>query len=210
MKIENLTVKSVLSILIAVLVFFLFLKGYESIFPYEKKADESAAPAETEEQRYVVYEAVFMENEEVLEVFRLLRGETPPYEHVPDKYHVTTVYMPERDSRQFYGSDVAVHGYCYKAGEVMDTDGNPTGNEGVLVVMYSSNSDFQHYFNNIVDRVYHITGSYTKEAKYTLDLDYSDGTPVSFTITGKFGALLSNGTYVFRPEEADAFLNGTD
>ncbi len=60
MKKENLTVKSVLSILIAVLVFFLFLKGYESIFPYEMKADESAAPAETGEQRYVVYEAVFI------------------------------------------------------------------------------------------------------------------------------------------------------
>ena len=210
MKKENSTVKIILSILIAVLTFFLFLKGYEAIFPYEKKADESAASAETEEQRYVVYEAVFMKNEEVLEVFRTLRGETPPYEHIPKEYHVTTIFMPERDHRQFYGSDVAVHGYCYKAGEVMDTDGNPTGNEGILVYMYSSNPGLQDYFENDVEHIYHITGSFAKEAKYTLDLDYSDGTPVNFTITGKFGAMLSNGTYVFSPEEADAFLNGTD
>ena len=208
MNSEKFIGRAFLSFLIAVLAFFLFLKGYGTIFSYPNTAPVSQTTGVI--RRYVVYEGVFMKNEEVLEAFRYLRGETPPYENTPKEYHVTTVWRPKTDFRQFYGSDTAVHGYRYKAGEVMDSDGNPTANEGVLVTLNTSNPDFQNYIDSLSDHVWHITGSYEKAAKYTNDLDFSDGMPVSFTITGKFGAYMSDGTFVFSPEEADAFLSGTN
>ena len=207
---ENFTRRAILSILIAVLAFFLFLKGYEALCPYEKKADEAVPYAKTGIRRYVVYEAVFMSKEEVIEEFRNLRGETPPYENTPKEYHVTTVFRPTADSWQFYGAEADVHGYCYKAGDAADDDGNLTGNEGVLVKLSSSNPDFQKYIDNLTEHVWHITGSYEKAAKFTNRLDFSDGTPVSFTIAGKFGAYMSDGTFVFSEKEAEDFLNHTN
>ncbi len=202
--------KIILSILTAFLVLFLLLNGAESFFPYEDPTNETNTPAENEIPRFVVYEAVFISNEEAIQVFQNIRRETPPYENIPSDYHVTCTFRPETDSHQLYGTDVVIHGYLYKAGETMDGNGDPTGNEGVLVNMSSANPGFQNYIDNIRDHVWHITGSYAEAPKFTSNLDFSDGTPVNFTITGKFGAQLSDRSIVFSPEEAESFLNGSD
>ena len=202
---EKFTGNALISLMLAFLAFLFLLYLHEASDP-----NKMSASRKPEKNRHVVYEAVFMKNEEVLEVFRILRGEIPPYEHIPAEYHVTTIFEPETDSRQYYGSDVAIHGYVYKTGEVIDDDGNLTGNEGVLVKMYSSNPGLQKYIENITNRVWHITGSYAKEAKYTKNLDFDDGTPVNFTITGTFGAMMDDGSFVFSKEETDSYFNAPD
>ena len=46
------------------------------------------------------------------------------------------------------------------------------------------------------EKRWHITGSYTTGAKYTEYLDFSDASPVDFTITGRFGKCDSDGVLV--------------
>ncbi len=38
-----------------------------------------------------------------------------------------------------------------------------------------------------IDKTYHITGSYTGEARFTEQLGFSDGIPIDITIEGIFG-----------------------
>ena len=51
-----------------------------------------------------------------------------------------------------------------------------------------------------IDRVWHITGSYTYAAKYTGQLDFSDVTPVDLTIKGVFGLADSEGKLILEYE----------
>ncbi|MBR2768463.1 MAG: hypothetical protein IKD68_05985 [Solobacterium sp.] len=154
---------------------------------------------------YVVYEAVFLDTSEITEVFRNIRGEKAPYELSPKDYHITFTFRPAFASYKLYGTKVTANGISYKAGDVIDDEGGTTQNEGILVNLQADNPEFKQLINSIHKHAWHITGSYSHKAKYTGDLDFSDAEPVMFTISGTFGAYLSDGTFRFIPEESAAF-----
>lgn len=140
--------------------------------------------------QYVVYEAVFFDNNAVDAVFTQVRGDAVPYEIVTRKYHVTTAFRPVKDARALYGKEVDVHIVGYKTGEVLGDDGKKHGCEGLRVELFSEDKDMMAYLNSI-GRVAHITGSCTDYPRYTQFLDYSDMKPLNLVLKGRFGAYLN-------------------
>ena len=163
--------------------------------PSGEIADAPDAVAENQAAS-VVYEAVFLNNDDVLSCFRQVRGEDAPYEKIPADFHVTTAFRPESDMRDFYGTEVTVRVTGYKAGEVTDDNGDATYNEGFSVSMETENAEFAAYLAGLENN-WHITGSYSGAAKYTGYLDFSDARDVSFELAGVFGAYLENGDIIF-------------
>ena len=144
--------------------------------------------------QYVVYEAVFLDSNDVESVFEAIRGKLPPYEHVTQDYHVTTAFRPETDARALYGEEVEVRIIGYKAGEVAREDGVIVGCEGLKVELFSENEDMMNYLDN-VGIAFHITGSYSDRAKYTGYMDFSDMEPMNVVLKGRFGAFLNGADY---------------
>ncbi len=157
------------------------------------------------EEPYVVYEAVFLDTSEILEVFRNIRGEEAPYALTPEDYHITFAFLPPAASYELYGTKVIANGISYKAGDVQKDDGSLTQNEGLLVKLQSDDPEFRQLINSIHTQPWHITGSYSEKPKYTVQLDFSDAKPVMFAITGTFGAYMSDGSFRFTPEKTAAF-----
>lgn len=172
-------------------------------------ADQNTQTAQTEpvEEPYLVYEAVFLDEAEVREIFRSIRGEEAPYEYCPKEYHITVSYLPENPSTQLYGSEINANGSVYKAGDVLDDKGNTTQNEGILVKLVSDIPEFRQLINSTRTQVWHLTGSYSGKAKYTSRLDFSDGKPVSFVISGRFGGYMSDGTVRFTSEPVKTYAD---
>ena len=170
-------------------------------------ADENTQTSQEEpsEEPYLVYEGVFLDEAEVREVFRSIRGEEAPYEFCPKSYHITVSYLPEAPSNQLYGSEVNVTGSVYEAGDVLDDKGNTTQNEGILVNLESDIPEIRQLINSTRAKVWHITGSYSGKAKYTSGLDFSDGKPVAFAISGQFGGYMSDGTVRFTSEPVKTY-----
>ena len=136
---------------------------------------------------YYWYEAVFLNKEEVEKAFIEASGNFPKYEYVPYHFHVTTSFMPEPKHEELYGTPVTVHIIRYAYGLVQDVQENTSSdNEGLLVEITSTDKRMQALIDSI-EKTYHITGSYTGEAKYTGQLDFSDGTPIDITVEGVFG-----------------------
>lgn len=158
----------------------------------KRNSSTSEGPMNTD---YVVYEAVFVNNEQISSIFNEVRGE-PPYPKITADYHVTTAFRPEVDARALYGKEVTVKIIGYKAGEVTTDDGGTTMNEGFKVELVTDDAELTDYVVGKA-RNYHITGSYVDQAKYTGYLDFSDATPVDYTVKGTFGAYLSNGRITF-------------
>ena len=77
----------------------------------------------------LIYEAVFLDNDEIINLYSEVRGPKAPYEHLTNDFHVTTVYMPEKDMHELYGTEVTVNIYAYQDGEVIADDGSKTANE---------------------------------------------------------------------------------
>lgn len=139
---------------------------------------------------YFWYEAVFLDKEEVENVFRMASNKYPEY-NVPGNYHVTTDYMtdsmPEPKNENLYGTPVTVHIIGYASGPVQDLEEDITSyNEGLLVELSSTDERMQDLIDSR-DKIWHITGSYSVAAKYTEQLDFSDATPLDITIEGVFG-----------------------
>ncbi len=172
-------------------------------------ADENTQTSQSEpaEEPYLIYEAVFLDEAEVREVFRRIRGEEAPYEFIPKEYHITVSYLPESPSNQLYGSRINANGSVYKAGDVLDDKGNTTQNEGILVDLQSDIPEFRQLINSTHTHVWHITGSYSGKAKYTSNLDFSDGKPFPFVITGRFGGYMSDGTIRFTSEPVKTYAD---
>ena len=136
---------------------------------------------------YYWYEAVFLDKEEVEEVFRMVSENYPKYEFVPDHFHVTTQYKPEPKHGDLYGSPVTVHIIGYASGTVHGIQEDITSeNEGLLVELSSAVEGMQDLIDSC-DKIWHITGSYSAAAKYTGQLDFSHITPIDQTIEGVFG-----------------------
>ena len=154
---------------------------------------------EPEEKARVVYEAVFVDDEEIDSFFREVRGDAL-YANAKTEFHITTAFMPEEDSRELYGTEVAVLITGYIDGEVIMEDGRPTRNEGFMVELVSKDPDMADYLN-ASPIFFHITGSYMDLPRYTGELDFSLGQPVFFATTGIFGAFLSDDSFIFSAED---------
>ena len=91
---------------------------------------------------------------------------------------------------------MTVHITGYTTGAVQAPEGDLISeNEGFLVEVSSSDEDMQALLDSI-NRVWHITGSYSGAAKYTNYLDFSNAVPMDITIKGVFGMADSEGNVI--------------
>lgn len=146
----------------------------------------------------VIYEAIFLDNDEILGLFAAVRGTEAPYPKMTWDFHVTTAFRPEQDLRSLYGTEVTVHITAYQRGEVRTDSGESTENEGFFGSVTTESRALREILDR-TDRKWHITGSYRDEAKYTEQLDLAGAKTVDYTIRGRFGGYLDNGTQVFAP-----------
>ena len=151
----------------------------------------SSAPTEGSAESYAVYEAVFLNNDEVAELFASVRGE-PPFDNVTKDYHVTTEFMPTEQHPEWYGEQVSVHITAYAVQDIKADDGQTTANEGFKAELGSENPELAAYLSSLNNN-YHITGAYRDAAKYTGYIDFSAGEPMDTYLTGTFGGYYSDG-----------------
>ena len=156
------------------------------------QAQESKESSGTQ-QTILLYEAIFLDNDKVQDLFTQVRGESAPFEKLTTDFHVTTVFKPETAHPEWYGQEVTVHITSYAAQEVTMDDGGLTANEGFKVEVSSDNQELNDYLSSL-GKNYHITGSYKDAARYTNYIDFSQGQPFEATLTGTFGATFSDGT----------------
>lgn len=136
---------------------------------------------------YYYYEGIFLSTKETTEAFQIVSDEFPRYPVVPERFHITTEYMPDTTHENLYGREVTVHITGYKYGTSTDeTDGSTSENEGFRVEVMSEDPEMQELLDSI-DKNWHITGSYTTAARYTKYMDFSDADPVDLILTGTFG-----------------------
>ncbi len=159
---------------------------------------ETLQPIETSNLEDVidVYEAIFLDNEEVLNLFKKVRGEVSPLENVATSFHVTTEFKPEEPKCKWYGQKVNVHFIKYKIAEVIMDDGNITENEGFKVELSSDDEEFNKFLKSL-NKNFHVTGTYKDAAKWTNNIDFSDGEDVDFTLEGIFGGYYSDNSIRF-------------
>ena len=167
-----------------VIVLFLCL----ALFGCCSSADEVKHKSREEmEIGYYYYEGIFLSTEEVTAAFQSMSDEFPRYPVVPERFHITTEYMPEMTHEDLYGAEVTVHITGYKYGISTDeTDGSTSENEGFRVEVTSEDPRMQQLLDSI-HKNWHITGSYTTAARYTKYMDFSDADPADFVLTGTFG-----------------------
>ena len=143
-------------------------------------------------KNYAVYEAIFLDNNEIANLFTSVRGEEPPYATVTQDYHVTTEFMPAQAHAQWYGEQVKLHITSYAAQDVQMEDGQTTSNEGFKVEVTCENAELAAFLESL-GKNFHITGSYNDAAKYTEYVDFSQGKPLDIYVTGTFGGFYSDG-----------------
>lgn len=138
------------------------------------------------------YEAVFLDKDTLDGIFSEVRGEVP-YSCFNGEYHVTTAFKPEPKQEALYGKPVLVKLTVYKDGETQTDEGKTTHNEGFLAEVTSDDAEMQEFLDSL-DVLWHVTGTYEDNAKYTAAIDFSDGLPVEKTVAGVFGCGYSDGT----------------
>lgn len=153
---------------------------------------EAAEDTKTSEVS-VIYEGIFLDNDEITGLFTSVRGEEAPFDNVTKDFHVTTEFMPEEVHTEWYGEPIRVHITAYAVQEVATDDGQMTSNEGFKVEVSSENEELNEYLESL-DKNYHITGAYQDSAKYTEYIDFSKGEQVDESVTGTFGGYCSDGT----------------
>lgn len=166
-----------------------------------KSAGNSSTEPPAQETTTVIYEAFFLDNDEILKLFSEVRGPEAPYENLTKDFHVTTAFMPEHDMHELYGTEVTVKIYAYQDGNVTADDGSTTANEGFFCTITTENEALQNYIDS-TEKNWHITGSYKDAggAKYTEYLDLTGAKQVNYTVKGRFGGSMSNGSIVFSPQ----------
>ncbi len=168
------------------LVYIMLFLALVGCAPANKSAENSQATD-------VIYEAVFLDNDEITGLFTSVRGETPPFDNVTKDYHVTTEFMPEEAHSDWYGEQVSVHITAYAVQDIKMDDGQMTSNEGFKVELTSENKELSAYLDAL-NKNYHITGAYKDGAKYTEYIDFSEGESMDIYITGTFGGFYSDST----------------
>ena len=172
-----------------------------ALFGCSSHTDDVAHKSKEElEAGYYYFEGFFLSNEEVTEAFRSASDEFPRYSVVPDQFHITTEYMPEKTHEDLYGTEVTVHITGYKYGTSIDeTDGSTSENEGFKVELETEDPEMQELIDSI-HKTWHITGSYTTAARYTKYMDFSDAEPMDIVLTGTFGWCDSDGKLKTAPQ----------
>ena len=159
----------------------------------ENSTESNAESSEDDSSEdIVVYEAIFLDNDEISELFCSVRGETAPFENVTTDFHITTEFLPEDTHMDWYGETISVHITGYTVQDVEMEDGQMTSNEGFKAEVSSENQKLNEYLESL-GKNYHITGAYKDAPKYTGYIDFSDAEPVDFTVTGTFGGYISSG-----------------
>lgn len=144
-----------------------------------------------------VYEAVFLDNTEVMQLFEEIRGDQL-FEKQTSDFHVTTAFMPSEAAAELYGKPVTVHITGYKVGDVVSDDGSITTNEGLQAELFSEDEQMQAYLDAL-EVNFHITGSFKDAAKYTGYIDFSDAEPMDITLTGTFGGFCTDNAIHLAP-----------
>ena len=152
-----------------------------------------AETADTAAEATVVYEALFLDNDEITDLFESVRGETAPFENVTQDFHVTTEYMPAEAHPEWYGEEVNIHITAYAVQEIEMEDGQMTENEGFKVEVSTDNEELEAYLMSL-NKNFHITGAYKDGAKYTEYIDFSEGDPMDVYTTATFGGYYTDGT----------------
>ena len=186
--------KSVLFIISALIIITLVLSSCASA-DTDSASSANAENADAVASDEVVYEAVFVDNELIANLFSEVRGDAP-YANESADYHVTTAFRPEEESRELYGMPVTVHITGYKAGDVTTDDGVVTQNEGFKAELSSDDPGMSAYIESHLTN-FHITGSYADAAKYTEYLDFSDAESLDCYVEGTFGAFLGDGSVTY-------------
>ena len=178
---------SIFSLLVSLLLLFACTNRHKATMITDRTGKDKS-------RNYVVYEAVFLDQDEVLEIAEKIRGSEPAYKETIREFHVTTDFLPDQDHRDLYGQEVTVHITGYKAGEVITDDGTVTHNEAMKASLKSGNQRMQKYLQESQEG-WHITLSYEDKSFYTNFMNFSDAQKTDYTLTGKLGAYL-NGNFV--------------
>ena len=151
----------------------------------------------------VIYEAIFLDNEEIRSLFAEVRGPEAPYPKMTQDFHVTTAFRPHQPLQSLYGAEVTVHITAYQRGEITAESGESTENEGFFCSVTAENSALREIFS-ASDRKWHITGSYRDAAKYTELLELTGARAVDYKVRGRFGGYLSDGSLALTPRPKKA------
>ena len=157
------------------------------------QASTEASQTQESTETKAVYEAVFLDNEQISSLFAQARGNNAALEKVPNEYHITTAFQPETAHPEWYGQTVNVHITTYAMQEVKMEDGTLTENEGFKVELTSENEELNNYLASL-NKNFHVTGSSKDAPRWTENIDFSKGQPFEATATGTFGAYMTDQT----------------
>ena len=156
-------------------------------------SQESQTQAQEATETKAVYEAVFLDNAQISDLFAQARGSNAALAKVPSDYHITTAFQPETAHPEWYGQTVNVHVTTYAMQEVKMEDGTLTENEGFKVELTSDNEQLNSYLASL-NKNFHITGSSKDAPRWTENIDFSQGQTFEANATGTFGAYMTDQT----------------
>ncbi len=156
-------------------------------------SQESQSQAQEATETKAVYEAVFLDNAQIGDLFAQARGSNAALAKVPSDYHITTAFQPETAHPEWYGQTVNVHVTTYAMQEVKMEDGTLTENEGFKVDLTSENEQLNNYLASL-NKNFHITGSSKDAPRWTENIDFSQGQTFEANATGTFGAYMTDQT----------------
>ena len=156
-------------------------------------SQESQTQAQENTETKAVYEAVFLDNAQISDLFAQARGSNAALAKVPSDYHITTAFQPETAHPEWYGQAVNVHITTYAMQEVKMEDGTLTENEGFKVELTSENEQLNSYLTSL-NKNFHITGSSKDAPRWTENINFSQGQPFEANATGTFGAYMTDQT----------------
>ena len=113
----------------------------------------------------VIYETVFLDNDEITDLFTSVRGEIPPFDNVAKDYYVTTEFMLESAHPNWYGEQVSIHITAYAVQDIKMDDGQMASNDDSKAELTSKNEELAAYLDAL-NKNHHITGAYKDGVKY--------------------------------------------
>ena len=157
------------------------------------QSQESQSQSQEATETKAVYEAVFLDNAQISDLFAQARGNNAALAKVPSDYHITTAFQPETAHPEWYGQAINVHITTYAMQEVKMEDGTLTENEGFKVELTSDNEQLNNYLASL-NKNFHVTGSSKDAPRWTENIDFSQGQPFEANATGTFGAYMTDQT----------------
>lgn len=126
---------------------------------------QANASAESSPVKDVIYETVFLDNDEITDLFTSVRGEIPPFDNVAKDYYVTTEFMLESAHPNWYGEQVSIHITAYAVQDIKMDDGQMASNDDSKAELTSKNEELAAYLDAL-NKNHHITGAYKDGVKY--------------------------------------------